>query len=166
MKMTWLEKSEDKKTLPKILELEKGFPCYNALQKMGLEPGERIILVNPSEIMPIMAKIPRGKVITLKEICQKIAKNHRVKGCCTLTSGIFIMTIANAAEEANNKNNDLKLAKIPYWRTLKNDGFLNEKYPGGVMAQKQKLEKEGFKIISKGKKFQVLDFAKHLATLN
>lgn len=42
--------------------------------------------------------------------------------------------------------------KTPFWRTLKANGELNEKYPGGAMAQKEKLEAEGHTIIQKGRK--------------
>lgn len=45
---------------------------------------------------------------------------------------------------------------IPWWRTLKSNGELNEKYPGGVENQKKLLEKEGHKIIQKGKSFSLL----------
>jgi alkylated DNA nucleotide flippase Atl1 len=155
MKKTWLEKLEDKKTFPKVLNLEGKFPCYNAVHKMGANAGDPVVLVNASEIIPIMANVPRGKIITILEICKKIAIKHKVKGCCSLTTGIFIMTIANAAEEAIARGERLALTKIPYWRTLKSDGFLNEKYPGGQEAQKKLLEKEGFKIIARGKKYQV-----------
>ena len=34
----------------------------------------------------------------------------------------------------------------PYWRTLKGKGELNEKYPGGVVAQAEHLEAEGHAI--------------------
>ena len=64
------------------------------------------------------------------------------------------MTAANATEEAAKEGKSLN---IPYWRTLKADGFLNEKYPGGAEAHKRLLEREGFKIIQKGRKF--VDFS-------
>ena len=35
---------------------------------------------------------------------------------------------------------------------MKADGELNSKYPGGVEAQKEKLEAEGHTIIQKGRK--------------
>ena len=35
---------------------------------------------------------------------------------------------------------------MPYWRALKSSGELNEKYPGGVDAQTEKLEAEGHDI--------------------
>lgn len=41
--------------------------------------------------------------------------------------------------------------KTPYWRTLKANGELNAKYPGGVEAQKEMLEKEGHIVIQKGR---------------
>jgi hypothetical protein len=162
MKKTWVQKLEDKKSLPKVLKLEERFPCYNTVHKMGAWAGDPIVLVNASEIIPIMTEVPKGKLITIWEICKKIAKKHKVKGCCSLTTGIFIMIIANAVEEAIVKGEKSALTKIPYWRTLKADGFLNEKYPGGQEGQKRLLEKEGFKVIARGKKYQVADFEKYL----
>ncbi|MBA7666260.1 hypothetical protein ES703_74339 [subsurface metagenome] len=60
------------------------------------------------------------------------------------------MTIANAVDEVAREGKDLS---IPYWRTLKSEGFLNEKYPDGVEAHKRLLEKEGFRVRQKGKKY-------------
>jgi alkylated DNA nucleotide flippase Atl1 len=159
MKKTWQEKLKDKPSFPKVLRLEKGFPCYNAVHKTGAEAGDDVVLVNPSEVVEIMKQVPEGKLITIVEICKKIAKQHGVPACCTLTTGIFIMTAANAAEEASKEG---KLLDIPYWRTLKTDGFLNEKYPGGQEAHKRLLERENFRIIARGKKYQVDDYEKYL----
>jgi len=159
-KKSWQEKLTDKEGYPKVLKLERRFPCYNAVHKMGAEVGDEVVLVNPSEVVELMKKVPKRKLITIVEICKKIAKKHKVKGCCSLTTGIFIMTAANAAEEAAKQGKDLG---IPYWRTLKANGFLNEKYPGGSEAQKALLEKEGFTVIRKGKKYVVLDFQDFLS---
>ncbi len=158
---TWQEKLADKDNLPKILKLEKNFPCYNAVHKMGAEVGDDIVLVNPSEVVEVMKKVPSGKLTNIVEICKFIAKKHKVKGCCSLTTGIFIMTAANAAEEAKAENKDLN---IPYWRTLKADGFLNEKYPGGVESHKQLLQEEGFEVVNKGKRFFVVDYQPYLVS--
>jgi prolipoprotein diacylglyceryltransferase len=46
------------------------------------------------------------------------------------------MTAANAAEEAAKAGKGLD---VPYWRTLKAGGFLNEKYPGGVVPDNTPL---------------------------
>jgi alkylated DNA nucleotide flippase Atl1 len=50
---------------------------------------------------------------------------------------------ARAAEE------DLAEGKkdiTPYWRTLKSKGEINDKYPGGVTTQAEKLRAEGHEI--------------------
>ncbi len=159
-KKTWMQKLGDKKELPKVMELEERFPCYNAVHKMGAEAGDPVVLVNPSEVVAVMKDVPEGKLITIVEICKRIAKNHGVKACCSLTTGIFIMTAANAVEEGIQ---DGTLLNIPYWRTLKADGFLNEKYPGGAEAQKRLLEDEGFVVRQKGKRYFVLNYRDCLA---
>jgi alkylated DNA nucleotide flippase Atl1 len=53
---------------------------------------------------------------------------------------------------------------LPYWRTLKADGFLNEKYPGGAERNKKLLVEEGFKISPGKKRYLVADFQKYLFT--
>jgi alkylated DNA nucleotide flippase Atl1 len=158
-KKSWQEKLADKEGYPKTVRLEKRFPCYNAVHKMGAEVGDEVVLVNPSEVTEMMKMVPRGKLITIVEICKRRAKKHSVKACCSLTTGIFISTAARAVEEASKQGKNLI---IPYWRTLKADGFLNEKYPGGVEAQKEKLEREGFEVTHNGKRYLVKDYEKFL----
>ncbi|WP_455543443.1 hypothetical protein, partial [Intestinibacter sp.] len=78
-----------------------------------------------------------------------------------ITAGIFVSIAAWASEQRDNN-------KTPYWRTLKAKGELNPKYPGGVEAQKQKLELEGHKIIKKGRtniKYYVENFEDKLYKL-
>lgn len=58
-----------------------------------------------------------------------------------ITAGIFVSIAAWASYQRKDD-------ETPYWRTLKAKGELNEKYPGGVMAQKERLEAEGHTIIS------------------
>jgi alkylated DNA nucleotide flippase Atl1 len=159
-KKSWQEKLADKQGFPKVLKLERRFPCYNAVHSMGAKVGDEVVLVNPSEVVEVMKKVPKGKLTTIVEICMSLAKKHKVKGCCSLTTGIFIMIAANAAEEAGKQGKDLG---IPYWRTLKVNGFLNEKYPGGAEAQKTLLEREGFTVIRKGKKYVVRGFQDFLS---
>jgi alkylated DNA nucleotide flippase Atl1 len=162
MKKNWQEKLKDKPSFPKVLRLERRFPCYNAVHKMGAKVGDNVILVNPSEVVAVMKQVPKGRLVTIVEICKKIAGQHGVEACCSLTTGIFIMTAANAVEEASKEGKSLD---IPYWRTLKADGFLNEKYPGGQEAHKKLLEGENFRIIARGKKYQVVDYEKYLVKL-
>jgi len=149
-KKTWQEKLEDSKNFPKKLQLQPKFPCYRALKKTGAKPGDSVVLATPLEVDAIMKKVPRGQLITLREICQLLAEKHETQYCCTLTTGIFVMTAANAADETKGDT--------PYWRTLKNNGELNTKYPGGVERQTMLLEKEGHTIVRKGKRRFVHEF--------
>ncbi len=68
----------------------------------------------------------------------------------------------NAAKEDIQ---DGKKYITPYWRTLKSDGKINEKYPGGIPFQKKKLVNENHKIVLKGKKYFVENFENKLAKL-
>ena len=52
----------------------------------------------------------------------------------------------------------------PYWRTLKSDGELNGKYPGGIAAQAKRLRAEGHRVVKKGKRSVVADFERALVS--
>ena len=132
------------------------FPVDDLLKKWGLI-GDSVVLAPGTDVNGIMQSVPRGKLITLNQICERLAVKHGAKYCCTLTTGIFVTTAANAAEEMGSD--------VPYWRTIKNTGELNPKYPGGAERQKTLLEDEGHTIIQKGKKhirYVVKDFEKVL----
>lgn len=114
---------------------------------------------SPLEVDTIMKSIPRGKLTTINEIRKKVAEKHKTDVGCPITSGIFAWIAAHAAEEARAKGAE---EITPYWRTLKGEGELNPKYPGGTDQQKVFLEGEGHRIISKGKKLVVEDFEQKL----
>lgn len=161
-KKTWTEKLHNKKEFPKILEFDPKFPCGKALSKWGAEPGDPVVLTAPIEVDELIRQVPKGKIITIFEICVVLAKRHQAKFCCSLTTGIFINIVAHAAEEAKERGESVI---TPYWRALKTNGVLNPKYPGGVEKQKQLLEKEGLSIDQKGKKYAVRDYDKYLYSI-
>ena len=77
MKKTWQEKLEDKATLPEIHKLEKRFPCYNAVHKMGAEVGDDVILVNPSEVVEIMKRAQNDSSVAVKTIAENyLTRSH------------------------------------------------------------------------------------------
>jgi hypothetical protein len=154
---TWEEKLKDKKNFPKTLGLKPNFPCYRALKKMGAKPGDSVVLVPPLEVDSLMKNVPFGKLTTLNEICGKLAEKFDSQYCCTLTTGIAITIAANAADETNGDT--------PYWRTLKNNGELNKKFPGGIEQHKRLLESEGQTILSRGKRLFVKNLEDHLIKL-
>jgi hypothetical protein len=109
-----------------------------------------------------MRKVPEGKLTTINEIRGVLAKKHKATIGCPITTGIFAWIAAGAAEEQRQKG---EKNITPYWRTLKVGGVINEKYPGGAVAQKKLLEKEGHKVIQKGKKYAVVNYERALAEI-
>ena len=57
--------------------------------------------------------------------------------------------------EREEATREVKDSSIPYRRTLKSEGLLKEKYSGGVEVDKRLLEKEGFRVRQKDKKYFV-----------
>jgi len=151
---TWSEKLRDSKGLPRVEKIT---------DKMSKRWGEgTVVIPAPMEVDEMMRKVPEGKVITVNEIRDALAKKHGATIGCPLTTGIFAWVAANAAEEERKKG---KKHITPYWRILKMGGVINPKYPGGVEAQKELLEKEGHKVIQKGKKYVVVGYEKSFAKL-
>lgn len=144
-KKSWVEKLKESKGLPKVAKI-----TGKLVKRWG---SGTVAIPAPMEVNKIMKKVPKGKLITINEVRQIIAKKHKATIGCPITCGIFAWIAANAAEEERRAG---KKDITPWRRTLKSDGSLNEKYPGGVKNQKKLLEKEGHKVIKKGKKYLVL----------
>ena len=108
---------------------------------------DTMVIAAPLEYDRLMKKIPRGKVTTIDRMMAYMAKKHNADCACPMTAGIFVNISANASEERGGIN------ETPWWRVLKKDGVLNEKYPGGIESQKMRLEAEGHSIIQKGKRY-------------
>jgi alkylated DNA nucleotide flippase Atl1 len=153
-KKSWCEKLEDSKGLPKVEEIT---------DKMSKRWGSgTVVIPAPIEVDEIMQSVPEGKLVTINEIRAALARKHGATIGCPITTGIFAWVAANAAQEKREKG---EKEITPYWRTLKTGGVINKKYPGGVEAQKKLLEKEGHKVIQKGKNCMVVDYEKALAKI-
>jgi len=151
---SWCEKLKDDKGLPQVQEITA---------KMSKRWGTgTVVIPAPMEVNEIMRRVPEGKLTTINEIRAALARKHGATIGCPITTGIFAWIAANAAEEQRRQGEkDL----TPYWRTLKTGGVINEKYPGGVEAQKKLLEKEGHKVVQKGKKYNVVNYEKSLVQI-
>jgi hypothetical protein len=153
-KKTWKEKLADDKGYPKVEKL-----TGKMINKWGKGT---IVIPAPKNVDDIMKKVMEGRLTTINEIRNFLAKKHKATICCPITTGIFSWISAHAAEE--EKANGVKNI-TPYWRTLKSGGELNPKYPGGIENQKKLLEKEGHEVYQKGKRWLVYDFESKLMKL-
>jgi len=152
---TWREKLE-KQQKPKVVDTPPKMQKRFGVGKM--------LVPTPALVDALMQEAPPGKLVTINQIRERLAEDFRVDSTCPLTTGIFVRIAAEAAEEY------LVMGRkdiTPYWRVIKSDGSLNEKFPGGVEAQARRLKEEGH-IIEPGtgkKPPKVKDFGKYLVKL-
>ena len=159
-KKSWLEKLKESEAkahaqgLPRVEEIT---------DKMSKRWGTgTLVIPTPMEVDKLMMKVPYGKLTTINAIREVLAQKHNATIACPITTGIFASIAAKAAEERRQQG---ETDFTPYWRTLKVGGEINEKYPGGVEAQTQLLEKEGHQILRKGKKSIVANYEQCLAKI-
>lgn len=140
--------NEDKKDFNAMLNDSKDMPKFQtitdqkSIEKYG---GNKMYFAPPIDYDKVMRLVPFGKLHTVGIIREYFAKQNGADFTEPITAGIFV-SIAAWASYQRSEN------ETPYWRTLKANGELNPKYPGGIEAQKEKLELEGHTIIQKGRK--------------
>lgn len=139
--------NEDKKDFNAMLHKETDMPKIQivtdeaSVKKYG---GEKMYFAPPLTYDMIMKKIPCGQVVTVGMIRDYLARENGADFTDPITAGIFVSIVAWASYQRTED-------ETPYWRTLKANGELNPKYPGGVEAQRERLEVEGHTIIRKGR---------------
>lgn len=156
--------NEEKKDFNAMLHQNKDMPKIQivtdeaTIKKYG---GERMYFAPPVFYDSIMKQVPYGKVLTVGAIREYLAAKNDADFTEPITAGIFVSIAAWASHQRTED-------ETPYWRTLKANGELNDKYPGGAKGQKEKLEAEGHTVIQKGRKnirYYVKDYEKALFEL-
>lgn len=156
--------NEDKKDFNAMLKNPKDMPKIQiitdqkSIEKYG---GDRMYFAPPMDYDRVMRMVPHGKVITVGRIRDYFARSNGADFTEPITAGIFVSIAAWASHQREED-------KTPYWRTLRAGGELNPKYPGGIEAQKERLEAEGHTVIRRGRKnfrYYVKDYEKVLFAL-
>lgn len=101
-----------------------------------------MVIPKPLDVDALIRRVPKGKLVTVAQLREHLARQCEADVACPLTTGIFIRIAAEAAEEERQSG---KKNITPYWRVLSHEGRLNPKFPGGVEGQKKKLRAEGHK---------------------
>lgn len=118
-----------------------------------------IVTPSPREVDAAMRRVPEGRLATVLGISDHLAREHGTTIGCAVTTAIFASMAARAADEDRKAG----LTEFtPYWRTLKGNGELNLKYPGGLDELMQRLESEGHTVVQRGRRYFVEDFEKKL----
>lgn len=155
---------EDKKDFNAMLHDSKDMPKFQiitdekSIQKYG---GNKMYFAPPMAYDRVMRLVPFGKLLTVGAIRTYFARQNGADFTEPITAGVFVSIVAWASFQRETD-------ETPYWRTLKANGELNPKYPGGIEAQKERLEKEGHSVIQKGRtniKYYVKDYEQSLFPL-
>lgn len=157
--------NEKKKDFNAMLKDSKDMPKFQIItDKKSIEKygGNRMYFAPPADYDRVMRLVPFGKLLTVGEIRDYFARESGADFTEPITAGIFVSIAAWASDQRETD-------KTPYWRILKAKGELNPKYPGGVMAQKEMLEKEGHTVVQRGRtniRYYVKDYEKVLVELS
>ena len=68
LKKTWREKLADSRDMPKVVEITE-----NMSQRWGTGT---VVIPAPMEVDGIMRMVPKGKLITINQIREALAKRH------------------------------------------------------------------------------------------
>ncbi len=108
--------------------------------------GPRMLIASPELVYEKIKTIPKGEVMTMKELRARLAEDFDADYTCPLTTGIFLRIAAEAAEEMTTAGNR---PELPWWRVIPDDHRLNNRLPGNGVLQAGRLRDEGFRIETK-----------------
>ena len=156
-----MKKNNDPFKYRNRLHDEKDFPKIKTIpKKLHKSWGiGKFVMPSPLEVNSLMKKVSKGKLTTINQLREILAKKYKTTTACPIVTGIFVIIAARAAAEELKEG---KKRVTPYWRTIKSNGIINEKYPGGIAAQKKILKQEGHIILSKGKNYIVENYQNKL----
>ena len=123
--------------IPKTME--KFFGCSGKMLKPSL-----------STVKEIVKKVRKGKLVTIEQIREKLAKDFSVQTTCpaSITKALEILS--------------KEVKPINYWRVIKKNGELQARYPKGIEGHAMLLQNEGFTIDFKKKKPTIVDYESKL----
>jgi alkylated DNA nucleotide flippase Atl1 len=101
-----------------------------------------MLIASPLSIQDYVSQIPRGEVRTLSQLRAHLANQHNADYTCPLTTGIFLNVVAKAAEEEQRRD-------IPWWRVVRDNGRMQDKFPDAPERQARLLADEGVQLTNR-----------------
>ena len=153
--------NESKKDFNAMLRDSKGMPRIQeiadaaSIAKYG---GRRMLLAPPLDYDALMRQVPPGRLTPVGLLRQQLAERYGADFTDPITAGIFVSIAAWAAAQRGDD-------AFPWWRTLRAEGELNPKFPGGIAAQQALLEAEGHRIVRRGRtnlRYYAADYRQYL----
>jgi alkylated DNA nucleotide flippase Atl1 len=110
--------------------------------KGAMFPAGRLLIASPLEVQEVIRRIPAGRVLRVSDLRAALALKFRADYTCPLTTGIFLRIVAEATHEERGKAGPM----VPYWRVVRDDGELIDKFPDGVEGHAAKLATDGVDV--------------------
>lgn len=110
----------------------------------------KMVRPSPDTVKALVKKIRKGKVVTLDQLREKLAKDFGVEAACPASTTKALQILAKEAKP------------VSYWRVLKKNGELMPKFPGGVDGHAELLQGEGFDVDFSKKAPVVMGYEKKL----
>ena len=104
-------------------------------------------------VKAIVQKVQKGKLVTLEQIREKLAREFSVETACP-ASTVKALQILSGEEQP-----------VCYWRVIKKKGELISKFPNGIEGHASLLQKEGFEINFRKKNPVVVNYEAKLLKL-
>jgi len=124
-----------------------------------------LLIPTPMDVAEALRIPKKGELITVNQIRDLLSKKFSADYTCPMVTGIFINIIAGASEE----NREYAEEVFPWWRVLKKNGLLSDKFPSTPDLQKGFLESEGHIVwtgpTKRSKKLRVKDYENSLVKL-
>ena len=108
----------------------------------------KILIPKATDVEEIIRKTESGDLLTNDTIREYLAAQKGVQLTAAIPTGVNLKFIALTSEFEQSEG----IRHSAYWRVLKPDGKINEKFPGGLERQIQYLEAEGHEIEMVGKR--------------
>ncbi len=109
--------------------------------------GKLMLVPSGVQIEALISKIPYGEVITISRLREQLAKQEGTEITCPLVTGIMLKLIAQAQQEG--------LSRAPWWRVVRDNWTLYNKFPGYPDLQYSLLVQEGWNLVPYRKTFKL-----------
>jgi alkylated DNA nucleotide flippase Atl1 len=114
--------------------------------------GARKRLPTPEMVAETIAAIPRGEVMTMRELRERLAERYGVRGCAA-SVGISVQRLVRTAAALLRRGQQ---APWPVWRLVRDDGTLHPGWPLDARFRASVLRNEGRAIVWTGHGWRVL----------
>ena len=126
------KKQSSKTYEPKVKVLETPFA--------DMKVGQRMVIGTPDILRQLVATLPKGRVISLKELRQLLAQHLDAEVACPVTTSMYLRIAVEAAFATSNRQTLTQ--DFPFWRAIEAESPLFKKLDSTVQEYILKMQME------------------------